>query len=160
MHGEGGEETALPINGAVLALILIFIPGIICYGLVAALGDKRKRDNTTIFLQIFMYGTASYLILYLLHIAFPHLFMTLGIDIENIHLFNPGEIEKSPVDPITIIAATVIGIVEGMALTVNINYDLSIRLCRLVRLTKRFGDADVWSLLLNEGHRQLGHYQA
>lgn len=52
----------MPINGAVLALILIFIPGIICYGLVATVGDKRKRDNTTILLQIFMYGVASYLI--------------------------------------------------------------------------------------------------
>ena len=149
MHGEGGGESALPINGAVLALILIFIPGIICYGLVAALGDKRKRDNATIFLQIFMYGVASYLILYVLHGTFPLLFTRLGIDVENIHIFNPGEIEKSPVDPVTIIAATVIGIIEGLAITLNINYDLSIRLCRLVGLTKRFGDADVWSLLLN-----------
>ena len=61
MH-EGAGEGLLQINGAVLALILIFIPGILCYGVVAALGDKRKRDNTTIILQILMYGVASYLI--------------------------------------------------------------------------------------------------
>jgi hypothetical protein len=166
MHGEGGEEGALPINGAVLSLILIFIPGIICYGLVAALGDKRKRDNTTIFLQIFMYGVASYLILYILHSILPSYFLRLGIDISNVHIFNPGEIEKSPVDLVTIIAATVVGIIEGILITININYDLSVRFCHLIRLTKRFGDADVWSLLLNSKdtdnwvtirHKERGH---
>lgn len=164
MKGEGAS--ALPINGAVLALILIFIPGIICYGLVAALGDKRKRDNITIFLQIFMYGVASYLILHLIIGVFPRYFERLGINIENIHIFNPTEIEKSPVDPTTIIAATVVGIIEGIIITININYDLSVRLCRLVGLTKRFGDADVWCLLLNSKdtdnwvtirHKDRGH---
>src|SRR5215469_13289457 len=108
MHGGSGGESALPINGAVLALILIFIPGIICYGLVAALGDRRNRDNTTIFLQIFIYGVTSYLILYLLHLAFPPIFAKLGIDVGNIHIFSPGDVDKSPVDPVTIIAATVV----------------------------------------------------
>jgi hypothetical protein len=166
MHGEGGAESALPINGAVLALILIFIPGIVCYGLVAALGDKRKRDNIATFLQIFMYGVASYLILHLMHRIFPNYFDRLGIDVEKIHIFNPGEIERSAIDPITVIAATVIGIIEGIIIVVNINYDLSIRLCRLVGLTKRFGDADVWSFLLNSKdtdnwvtirHKDRGH---
>ena len=43
----------MPINTAVLALVLIFIPGILCYGVVASLASKRTRDNITIFLQIF-----------------------------------------------------------------------------------------------------------
>jgi hypothetical protein len=47
-----------------------------------------------------------------------------------------------------------------------INYNLSNRLCRLVLLTNRFGDADVWSLLLNSTntdnwvtirHKERGH---
>ena len=53
----------MPINAAVLALVLIFIPGILCYGVVSNLASKRTRDNTTIFLQIFMYGVASYMVL-------------------------------------------------------------------------------------------------
>jgi len=81
---EGAGEGLLQINGAVLALILIFIPGILCYGVVAALGDKRKRDNTTIILQIFMYGVASYLILYTLRSFLPDFFDRVGIKMESI----------------------------------------------------------------------------
>lgn len=125
MH-EGGGEGLLQINGAVLALILIFIPGILCYGVVAALGDKRKRDNTTIILQIFMYGVVSYLLLYILRSFLPDFFDRLGVNIETIHILNPIEIAKSPIDPNTIIAATVVGLMEGIMISVNINYDLSI----------------------------------
>jgi hypothetical protein len=48
------RETTMPVNTAVLALVLIFIPGILCYGVVASLASKRTRDNTTVLLQIFM----------------------------------------------------------------------------------------------------------
>ncbi len=50
------ESETPEINTALLSLILIFIPGILCYGIVAALGEKKDRDNVTMFLQIFMYG--------------------------------------------------------------------------------------------------------
>ena len=148
MH-EGAGEGLLQINGAVLALILIFIPGILCYGVVAALGDKRKRDNTTIILQIFMTEWRAILFSYTLRSFLPDFFDRVGIKMESIHILNPIEIAKSPIDPTTIIAATVVGLLEGIMIAVNINYDLSIRFCRLIGLTKRFGDADVWSLLLN-----------
>lgn len=166
MHGEGGGEGLLPVNGAVLALILIFIPGILCYGLVATLTEKKNRDNATTLIQIFMYGVSSYLILYVAHGAFPSVFHRLGIHIENIHLLSPADIERYPIDPVTVIAASVIGTFEGILIALNINYDVAIRLCRFARLTKRFGDANVWSFLFNSNdtdnwvtirHKERGH---
>ena len=57
------ESETPEINSTLLSLVLIFIPGILCYGIVAALAEKKDRDNVTMFLQIFMYGVFSYLFL-------------------------------------------------------------------------------------------------
>jgi hypothetical protein len=160
----GGAD--VPINTAVLALVLIFIPGILCYGVVSSLGSKRSRDNTTIFLQIFMYGVSSYMILAVCNYAWPALMARLGIRLESIALLNPGSIEKSGVDPIPIAAASAAGVLQGILVAVNINSSLLMRLCRFIGLTKRFSDPDVWSFLLNSQdtdnwvtvrHKDRGH---
>jgi hypothetical protein len=139
----------MPINTAVLALVLIFIPGILCYGVVASLASKRTRDNTTIFLQIFMYGVTSYMVLALANVVAPASIVRLGLHLQDLALLNPSAIERSGIDPVPIALATVIGLLLGLLIALNINYSLLMRLCRAIGLTKRFSDPDVWSYLLN-----------
>jgi hypothetical protein len=157
---------AVPINAAVLALVLIFIPGILCYGVVANLASKRARDNITIFLQIFMYGVSSYMVLALADIIAPAGVARLGLHIQDLALLNPSSIEKSGIDPIPIAEASVVGVVLGLLIALNINNSILIRVCRASRITKRFGDPDVWSFLLNGKdtdnwvtirHKERGH---
>ena len=156
----------MPINTAVLALVLIFIPGILCYGVVASLASKRSRDNTTVFLLIFLYGVSSYMALAIGIYAFPAIANHLGIKIDSIALLNPSAIEKSGIDPLPIAEASVVGVLLGILITININHSLLMRFCRLVGLTKRFSDPDVWSFLLNSKdtdnwvtirHKDRGH---
>ena len=156
----------MPINTAVLALVLIFIPGILCYGVVSSLASKRTRDNTTIFLQIFMYGVTSYMVLALGNEIAPTMLAPLGMHLQDLALLNPSGIEKSGIDPRPIAAASVVGFLLGILITLNINYSLLMRLCRALGITKRFGDPDVWSFLLNSNdtdnwvtvrHKDRGH---
>jgi hypothetical protein len=156
----------MPINTAVLALVLIFIPGILCFGVVASLASKRSRDNTTVFLQIFLYGVSSYMALAIGNYVFPQAAAHFGVRLDNMALLNPSAIEKSGIDPLPIAAASLIGVLQGILITININHSVLMRLCRLVRLTKRFSDPDVWSFLLNSNdtdnwvtirHKDRGH---
>ena len=118
----------MPINAAVLALVLIFIPGILCYGVVASLASKRTRDNTTIFLQIFMYGVTSYMVLALANRIAPATIGRLGLHLQDIALLNPSGIEKSGIDPLPIAAASVVGFLLGILITLNIYFSLLMRL--------------------------------
>lgn len=139
----------LEINSTVLALVLTFIPGIICYGLVASLASKRNRDNTTIFLQIFMYGVSAYMILAMFNLMSPPMTARLGIRIADIPLLSPQKIESSGIDPVTIAAASLVGAMQGFFITVGINTSLFMGACRLLRITNRISDPNVWSFLMN-----------
>ncbi len=156
----------MPINTAVLALVLIFIPGILCYGVAASLASERTRDSTTIFLQIFMYGVTSHVVLAAANALHPGMTGRLGVTLDDIALLNPSATEKSAVRPAPIGIASAIGIVLCLMVTLNSNHRLLIRFCRLIRITRRFSDADVWSLLLSSydtdnwvtvRHKERGH---
>lgn len=139
----------MPLNDTVLALVLTFIPGILCYGVASSLAVKRERNIITIFLQIFMYGVAAYLILALFCQDFPKAAAELHVNAGDIPLLNPSHIGKSVLDPLTITAASVVAVVLGLMIAVNVNLSLLMRLCRRMRLTNRFSDPDVWSFVLN-----------
>jgi len=156
----------MPINTAVLALVLIFIPGILCFGVVSSLASKRLRDNVTIFLQVFMYGVASYMLLALAAKMAPATADSLGLRLRDMALLHPASIEKSGIDPLPIAAASVAGCVLGLLITLNINYNLLMRAYQAARITHRFGDPDVWSFILNSNdtdqwvtirHKERGH---
>lgn len=151
---------------AVLALVLIFIPGILCYGVVASLASERSRDNTTVLLQIFLYGVLSYMALAIGSYISPAIAAHLGVRLDNIALLNPFAIEKSGVDPLPIAAASVVGVLQGILITINLNHSWLMRLCRFVGLTDRPSDPDIWSLILNSNdtdnwvtvrHKERGH---
>jgi hypothetical protein len=139
------EAEAPEINSTLLSLVLIFIPGILCYGIVAALGEKKDRDNVTKFLQIFMYGVCSYLLVAGAHWLRPGWFPDIG----TLAILNPAEIEKSKIDPGVVAVASGFGVVQGVLITLNLNRQFVLTLLRKIGLTGRFGDEDVWTLLLN-----------
>jgi hypothetical protein len=128
-----------------LAVVLIFIPGILCYGIIASLAEKKGRDNITIFLQIFMYGISSYLLLYIAHHLLPYVFA----DDSTIPFLHPSEFGKTSFDPKAIAWASVFGVIQGLLITLNMNRHYLMVLFRRIGLTERFGDSDVWTLLFN-----------
>ncbi len=139
-------ESEVPeINSTLLAVILIFIPGILCYGIVAALAGKKDRDNITMLLQIFMYGVFSYLLLYGAHRLIPCVFP----DDSAIPFLHPADFAKAVIDPAAIAWASVFGVIQGLLISLNMNRQYLMALLRGTGFTERFGDSDVWTLLLN-----------
>ena len=92
-----------------------------------------------------MYGVFSYILLAGAHWLWPGIFP----DISTIAILNPAEIEKSKIDPKVVAFASLFGASEGIAITLNLNRQWILRACRRIGLSERFGDEDVWTLLLN-----------
>jgi len=118
-----------------LRLILLFLPGIICASLVDALTTHPQRTQFQFTLRALILGVASYGVL---------------------ALFRPGisffvALSDQKVVPSLVEAGCASAVALGMAvaLTYIANYKIHFRVAHLVRLTRRFGDQDVWSYLFN-----------
>lgn len=113
-----------------------------------------------------MYGVASYMALAVCNYISPSATAYLGVRLDDIALLNPSSIEKSGIKPIPIAGASVVGILMGVLVTLNINFGILMRLCRFLGITRRFSDPDVWSFLLSSNdtdnwvtirHKDRGH---
>jgi putative flippase GtrA len=118
-----------------LRLVLLFLPGIICASLVDALTTHPPRTQFRFTLRALTLGVASYgiLALFLPNLSF---FAALS-DLE----VGPSLIEAG--------YATIVALGMAVVLTYIANHKIHFRIAQRLRLTKRFGDQDVWSYLFN-----------
>lgn len=118
-----------------LRLILLFLPGIICASLVDALTTHPPRTQFRFTLRALILGVASYgiLALFLPNLSF---FAALS-DLEVV----PSLVEAG--------YASIVALGMAVALTYIANYKIHFKIAHKLRLTKRFGDQDVWSYLFN-----------
>jgi hypothetical protein len=118
-----------------LRLVLLFLPGIICASLVDALTTHPQRTQFQFTLRALILGVASYGVL---------------------ALFDPGisffsALSDPKVLPSLVEAgwASAVALAVAVVLTYIANYKLHFKIAQLIRLTRRFGDQDVWSYLFN-----------
>ncbi|MEN6368794.1 MAG: DUF6338 family protein [Thermotogota bacterium] len=118
-----------------LRLVLLFLPGIICASLVDALTTHPQRTQFQFTLRALILGVASYGVLALFH--------------PSISFF--AALSDLKVVPSLVEAGWASAIALGMAvvLTYIANYKLHFKVAHRLRLTRRFGDQDVWSYLFN-----------
>ncbi len=118
-----------------LRLILLFLPGIICASLVDALTTHPPRTQFRFALRALILGVASYgiLALFLPNLSF---FAALS-DLEVV----PSLVEAG--------YASIVALGLAVLLTYIANYKIHFKIAHKLRLTKRFGDQDVWSYLFN-----------
>jgi hypothetical protein len=143
-----GEEShfgkgIMSIDTLSFRLILTLIPGIIVFGIVAALAPKRDRNNFVAFLQILMYGISSYAMLHLIRAMFYSPSNTPLI-------FNNDVFElERQLGYLDIIYASIISLFIGIAITLNYNYSILMEFMQRIGITKRFSDLDVWGYTMN-----------
>lgn len=118
-----------------LRLVLLFLPGIICASLVDSLTTHPPRTQFRFTLRALILGVASYglLALFLPGLSF---FAALS-DLEVV----PSLVEAG--------YATGVSIGLALLLTYIANHKVHFKIAQKLRLTKRFGDQDVWSYLFN-----------
>ncbi len=135
-----------------LRMAFLLLPGIVAYGIVAALAPQRDRTNTVIAILVIILGLISYALIAVIgQMLPPNLARTLDIPTLPLIFRTEAFTPSTPINFVEIIYGTFVAALLGVALSVNINYSLLIRLCRLMRLTNRHGDADTWSFLFNSG---------
>lgn len=125
----------------VLELALIFLPGIVWAAMDQRYGPRREFSEFRFTLSVFLFGIASYAelsLLYLLaggELTIPSLTQDIGID------FKPlvGQI----------LLGLIVGFVSAIIWVGCSNQKLFVKLLQALRVTKRYGDEDVWEYMFN-----------
>jgi hypothetical protein len=131
-------------------LLLLFLPGIVCYMTVDALAVHRERKVHEIFLLSFVYGLLSYFVFFPLA-SLSHTAIAQRLYIPPARL----TILKCLCDKDVPINWWEVGLTTGLALLLGIvistahDRDWLHRVARKLRITRKFGQKNVWAYVLN-----------
>lgn len=127
----------------VLELALVFLPGIVWASIDYRYGPRREFSEFRFTLSVFLFGIASYAELALIYLVIGRelTLPTLRQDI-------PEELE-----PLVGQIALALGLafLSAIAWVAGSNRKLFGRFLRSLKITKRFGDEDVWEYVFNSG---------
>lgn len=140
----------MTIDAVTLRLVFIFIPGIVAFGIVSALGPKKERTNLVMMVTIFMYGIFSYAFYYVLLSSIPILVLNY-LDVSAVpQIFSKTIIDgQSVINFKEVLIASGVAVVLGILSTINLNRSYGIRMARAFGISNRFSDADVWGYTFN-----------
>ena len=137
------------MNTLVVTLALIFLPGIIWARLDARYARQVKPTQSEFVVDVFVFGLVAYLATYLTYLL-PGVSRIAAFDLVTIALDDDEVAQtlgKSVVDDI--LAASVMALVLAPAWLAVQRYKLVVRFLQLIKVTKRYGDEDVWDYLLS-----------
>jgi hypothetical protein len=132
-------------------LLLLFLPGIICYLTVDALIVHRERKVHEIFLFSFVYGLLSYSIYFLIASFFTVVAGRLHVPLPPAQL----SILQCLCDNKTAINWVEVGLATGLApflgVLISVAHEKSwlYRAARWLKITKKLGPANVWTFVVN-----------
>lgn len=127
-------------------VLLVFLPGLIgFYLIVDKLTDHRPYRVPQIVIYSLLHGFASYVLYAVLLAAL----IRGGLTTRTPLFFNAVIQDTLRPDLIEIGWVTVVGAVLGLVLTVAITNKVMHRVAHALRLSRRFGDQDVWDYVMN-----------
>ncbi|MGN7298270.1 DUF6338 family protein [Ferdinandcohnia sp. SAFN-114] len=133
-----------------IRLLLIFFPGILAALIIDSLTVHRGREFKVFILNSFIVGLASYFVLYIL-IGINNLIVKLnGYEPTwKVSFFNSLIDKTSTINIKEVIVAIFIAIVLAFIISTAINYKILHRLAKKLKITKKFGQLDVWSYVFD-----------
>lgn len=134
------------MNIALAQLALVFLPGIIWARLDATYGAGPKVDKTTLALNSFLFGVATYVVVYFVYWLSGWDFSTLSIADDEVGISNV-------VDEIAV--AFPCSVLLAVGWLYSVRYRLSMRALNAIGATTRFGLEDVWSFTFNSDHKHV-----
>lgn len=137
------------MNTLVLTLALIFLPGIIWARLDARYARQVKPSQSEFIVNVFVFGLIAYLATYLAYLV-PWVSRIAAFDLTAITLDDATvarTLQRSVVDDI--LAATAAALLLAPAWLAVQRYKLVVRFLQKIKVTKRYGDEDVWDYLLS-----------
>lgn len=137
----------MTLNELTVRLLFLFLPGIVCSLIVAQLTTHRDLRPADHIIPSFIYGFLVYVI---------YSAVAAGWDTLNwagqLPRYELVPADVSPargIAPVSILVSICIAPVLAFALSAVKNHKLVNRTARAMRVTKKFGDRDVWSFLMN-----------
>lgn len=125
-------------------LLLLFLPGIICSYIVDTFTNHKQRSQFQFTINSFVYGLISYGILWVLVSKVGHF---LGVRSVGFLKYLQGD--KQSISFVEIFYACICAILLGALVTYIHTHKLHFRLFRTLRITRKFGELDVWGYLMN-----------
>ncbi len=126
-------------------LMILGLPGIICYFLTQKLIGKTKRTNVEIVLLVFVYSTISYVMVYIIGYSInSFLNKKVNLDVLTILLKEEQQVELS-----VLVLSIFCGIIFAYILSSLVRYNVLNRVGHKIKSTSRFGDEDVWDYFHN-----------
>lgn len=135
----------MEISEVTVRLLLVFFPGIICAMVVDALTVHRERKLWSFVLNSFVLGFTCYLLTFALWQVLSPGHVTI---MESLLEVKAKE-GKEALAVVEIVVATVLSIPLAFGVSYASNHKLLHRMARGLRVTKKFGDLDVWGYLFN-----------
>ena len=133
-----------------IRLLLIFFPGIIASIIIDSLTVHRGREFKLFILNSFILGLTSYFILYII-VSINNLIVQLMglIPTWEVNFLNSLIDKTSNINIKEVIVANVIAIILAFIVSTAINYKILHRFAKKLKITKKFGQLDVWSYVFD-----------
>lgn len=124
-------------------LLLIFFPGIICAYMVDMFTNHKERTQFQFVINAFLLGFGSYLV----YASAIYFFTPDKFDgINFLHALSEG---KAKISLKEILQVCVISAVLAILIIVISTHKVHFRLFQTLKITKKFGEQDVWGFLMN-----------
>ena len=124
-------------------LLLIFFPGIICAYMIDMFTNHREWTQFQFVINAFLLGFGSYL----LYAAVVYFFAPEKID--SINFLNALSEGKAKISLKEILQVSAVSAVLAVVIIVINTHKLHFRLFQTLKITKKFGEQDVWGFLMN-----------
>lgn len=128
-----------------IKILIVGIPGIICFLLSQKLYGKKDPSTTDIILLVFLFAVLSYGIVGIIE-AFINYHNQMGFTSDTFDIFLG---KKQDVSLKVLIKGILAGITLAYILSYFIRYNITNRFGQLIGATKRYGDEDVWHYFHN-----------
>lgn len=127
-----------------LRILLLFLPGIVTRLLIERLTVPHDKGQLYFFLHAFITGVFAYLCYAAVLVSWGAIF---GFASPRVYFLAALLDSNQPISVAEVGWVCAIAIVNGFALSALINHKTLSRLAQRLRITKRFGDFDVWGFL-------------
>jgi hypothetical protein len=139
------EETG--ITEFSIRILLLFLPGVICSYLVDTLTIHPPREPIFFVIRALVLGFASYF-LYWATIHGLHLLQIRFLP-DHVSFLKALEGTNAPIDFHEILYVCITSLFISLGMTVESTYKLTHRFFGFLKVTRKFGELDVWGFALN-----------
>ena len=135
----------MQLSDLALRIIFLFIPGIVSLIIIDNLTNHKEYKIYQILLYPLLLGFICYSFYFLLLIMLQKIF---GIN-TTFSFFEALVDNTKTLDFKEIISVSGLSIITGVVATYMINHKVLHRIAQATRITKKYGDIDVWSYIMN-----------